>query len=101
MAFRYYRLLLDKQPDETQWSSVFPELGVASSGSDVNEAIAQALDAARGWLEVSLERGAVIPDAVGLDAPLPDWMTQDPDVDWSAGARVLVPVDVPDLARAA
>lgn len=101
MAFRYYRLLLDKQPEDTEWSAVFPELGVASCGPGLNEAVRNALDAARGWLEVSLERGATIPDAVDLDAPLPDWMAQDEEIDWSAGARVLVPVDVPELVKAA
>lgn len=98
MAVRYYRLLIDRTSEDVEWSAVFPELGAASCGVDVNEAVRMALAAVAAWLEVTIDRGELVPAPTALDAPLPAWMTDDDDIDWASVLRVLVPVDVPDGA---
>ena len=96
MALRYYRVLLHQDGDKG-WSAVFPDLlGCATHGDSVDDALRMAMDAAVGWAESMIEAGNPIPAPVALDAPLPAWMQEeDEDIDWSAGQRALVPVEVP------
>jgi predicted RNase H-like HicB family nuclease len=94
MAVRYYRVLLHRD-GERGWSAVFPDLpGCATCGDSVDHALRMAMDAAEGWVEATLEAGEPVPEPV----PLPAWMLEDEEIDWSAGQRALVPVEVPGRA---
>ena len=88
----YYRALLE--PDDSGGHGViFPDLpGCVSAGDDAADAVRMAGEALALHVEGSLEDGDVPPPAA-LDAPLPDWLLEEPGAERMV--RVLVPVDVP------
>jgi hypothetical protein len=77
-------------------------------GDDVNHALRMATEAmwlhATGMVEDADPRDP-LPAPVRVDAPLPDWMVQaeagDSELDCSRDLRVMIPVDLPEVAKAA
>lgn len=93
MPVRHYRAVLE--PDgKGGYGVVFPDSpGCVSVGADAEAALHQAAEALALHIEGLLEDEATLPAPSAPDAPLPDWLTDEPGTErW---ARVLVPVTVP------
>ena len=64
-----YKMELVPDPDEGGFVVSYPDLpGCLSSGETVEQAIANAEDAKKAWLEAALEDGIEIPEPDSLDA---------------------------------
>lgn len=63
-----YRMELTPDPDEGGFVVSYPDLpGCLSSGETVEEAVSNAADAKRAWLEAAIEDGVVIQEPSSLD----------------------------------
>ena len=97
MQVHYYRAILE--PDgKGGYGVVFPDFpGCVSAGADAEAAGHQAAEALTLHVEGMLEDDVELPAPSAPDAPLPDWLADEPGVErW---VRVLVPVSVPGKAR--
>ena len=64
-----YKMELVPDPDEGGFVVSYPDLpGCLSSGESIEQAIANAEDAKKAWLEAALEDGIEIPEPDSLDA---------------------------------
>ena len=65
----HYQIELTPDPDEGGYVASFPDLpGCLSSGDTAEEALANAIDAKKAWLEAAIEEGLSIPEPDSLDA---------------------------------
>jgi predicted RNase H-like HicB family nuclease len=97
MRVQHYRAMLE--PDgKGGYGVVFPDFpGCVSVGADAEMALHEAAEALALHIEGMLEDETVVPAPSAPDAPLPDWLGDEPGVErW---VRVLVPVTVPGKAR--
>lgn len=63
-----YRMELTPDPDEGGFVVSYPDLpGCLSSGETVEEAVSNAADAKRAWLEAAIEDGVIIQEPSSLD----------------------------------
>lgn len=63
-----YRMELTPDPDEGGFVVSYPDLpGCLSSGETIEEAVSNAADAKRAWLEAAIEDGVVIQEPSSLD----------------------------------
>lgn len=63
-----YRMELTPDPDEGGFVVSYPDLpGCLSSGETVEEAVSNATDAKRAWLEAAIEDGVIIQEPSSLD----------------------------------
>ena len=64
-----YQIELTPDPDEGGYVASFPDLpGCLSVGDTAEEALANATDAKRAWLEAAIDDGVSIPDPNSLEA---------------------------------
>lgn len=97
MRLQHYRALLE--PDgKGGYGVVFPDFpGCVSAASDAETAVNHAAEALALHVEGMLEDQNDLPAPSAPDAPLPDWLADEPGAErW---VRVLVPVTVPGKAR--
>lgn len=97
MRVQHFRALLE--PDgKGGYGVVFPDFpGCVSVGADAETAVHQAAEALALHIEGMLEDETTVPAPSAPDAPLPDWLADEPGTErW---IRVLVPVAVPGKAR--
>jgi predicted RNase H-like HicB family nuclease len=72
VATKYYLAIADRQPDETNWSIVFPDFpGVTSAAEQFAAVMQQAKDALATVVEDMRQDGEPLPPSVEDDA-LPD-----------------------------
>ena len=64
-----YQIELTPDPDEGGYVASFPDLpGCLSVGDTAEEALSNAIDAKRAWIEAAIEDGIAVPDPNSLDA---------------------------------
>jgi predicted RNase H-like HicB family nuclease len=91
----YRAVLVKDAPDSVTLGVVFPELpGCISAGDDLDDAVRMAHEALALHLEGMIADGEALPGAVGLDAPLPDWLVEDGPVIETGRVPVRVEVAV-------
>ena len=80
MVLRFYPALIERAADGGGFGVVFPDLpGCVSAGATVQEAAANAAEALALHIEGMAEDGDPIPEPSAPDAPLPDWLAEQPD----------------------
>jgi predicted RNase H-like HicB family nuclease len=86
MKLSYPAVFYPNDKDEGEGYTVtVPDLpGVTSYGSNLTEAILMAVDAASGWIRLSLEDGQDIPSASPIESIRPDERIGDGFVNWIA-----------------
>jgi len=97
MQVHHYRALME--PDgKGGYGVVFPDFpGCVSAAPDAEAAVHQAAEALALHVEGMLEDHTELPAPSAPDAPLPDWLADEPGAErW---IRLLVPVSVPGKAR--
>ncbi len=97
MRIQHYRALLE--PDgKGGYGVVFPDFpGCVSAAADAEAAVHDAAEALALHVEGMLEDQSDLPVPSAPDAPLPDWLVDEPGAEhW---VRVLVPVTVPGKTR--
>ena len=97
MQVHHYRALLE--PDcKGGYGVVFPDFpGCVSAAPDSETAVHRAAEALALHVEGMLEDHIELPAPSAPDAPLPDWLAEEPGAErW---IRVLVPMSVPGKAR--
>ena len=92
MHVRHYRAFLECD-GKGGYGVVLPDFpGCVSAGPDAEAAVQQAAEALALHVEGMLEDEAELPAPSATDAPLPDWLTDEPGTErW---VRVLVPVNI-------
>jgi predicted RNase H-like HicB family nuclease len=97
MQVHHYRALLE--PDgKSGYGVVFPDFpGCVTAAEDAEAAVHQAAEALALHVEGMIDDHTELPAPSAPDAPLPDWLADEPGAErW---VRVLVPVTVPGKAR--
>lgn len=93
-----YPVMIEEGNEATAFGVVFPDLpGCFSAGDTLDEALANAADAAAGWIDATLDAGGSVPSPSTLDAvrKLPEY------AGWAVGFVTIDPAVLDDRVERA